>query len=140
MKKFILLFLIVFLTTGCNSDGYNYECKKTDTSEAYKKSETIKVGIDSNKVYKLESSITEEHTSEESVNNAYANYQSLYDNYNENNVESDYMKDEKKLTAIYHLDKSDIDNMKIELPYDFKLNEKNFIKSLEEMGFKCREV
>lgn len=139
MKKFVLLCAIVFLTTGCGEDSYNYECKKTDTSEAYKKTEIIKIGIDDKKVYKFDSTIKEEHTTDDSINNAYANYQNLYDNYNENNVTSEYKKNDKSLTATYHLDKSDIDNMKIELTYDFNLEENKFIKSLKDLGFKCEE-
>lgn len=139
MKKLILLCAIIFLTTGCGEDSYDYECKKTDTSESYKKTEIIKIGIDDKKVYKFDSTIKEEHTTDDSINNAYANYQNLYDNYNENNVTSEYKKDDKNLHATYHLDKSDIDNMKIELPYDFKLDENKFINSLKEFGFKCEE-
>ncbi len=61
MKKFILLCAIVFLTTGCGEESYDYECKKVDTSEAYKKTEIIKLGIDDKKVFKLNSTIKEEH-------------------------------------------------------------------------------
>ncbi|MBO5096636.1 MAG: hypothetical protein J6B98_07155 [Bacilli bacterium] len=139
MKKVLLVGAIILLTTGCGADDYNYECKKVGTNEAFKKTEIIKIGIDDKKVYKLDSNITEEHTSEDSVNNAYANYQNLYNNYNENNVKAEYKKNEKKLIATYHLDKSDIDNMKIELPYDFSLEENKFIKSVEDLGFECKE-
>lgn len=137
MKKLILIFVIMFLLTGCGEEKYDYICKKSDTNEAYKKTETLKIGVDNKQVYKFESNIKEEHTSEVSVNDAYIRYQNLYNNYNENNVVSEYKKNELVLNSIYHLDKSDLDNLKIELPYNFKLAEDKFIQSLKDMGYTC---
>lgn len=139
MKKISLILAMTLLLTGCDSDNYDYTCTKTDTSDVYKKTETLKLGFDSNKVYKLASEIVEEHTTDDSINNAYANYQNLYDNYKENNVVAEYKKNEKRLNATYYLDKSDIDNMKIELPYDFTVTKDKFLKSLEDSGYECKE-
>ena len=139
MKKIGLLLIATLLLTGCDSTSYDYSCTKTDTSDVYKKTETIRLGFDNDKVYKLASEIVEEHTTDDSINNAYANYQNKYDNYNENNVVAEYKKNEKQLNATYYLDKSDIDNMKIELPYDFTKTKDKFLKSLEESGYKCKE-
>ena len=139
MKKAILLLSVTLLLSGCENDGYDYTCTKTMTNEVYKSIETLKFSFDNNKVYKFTSNIKEEHTTDESVNNAYANYQNLYDNYNENNIVADYKKNEKNVSVNYYLDKADIDNMKIKLPYDFKLIKSDFIKSIEELEFKCEE-
>lgn len=142
MKKIGLIALIIFLLTGCNNskeETYDYVCKKTDTStEEYKITTEIKFSFDSGKVYKFFSKITEEHLTDTSINNAYIKYQNLYDNYNENNVAAEYQKDGKKLIASFELDKSDIDKMKIELPYDFSLNQDKFIETLKNDNFQCK--
>lgn len=139
MKKVFLLLGITILLSGCETDGYDYTCMKTTTSDTYKSTEILKFSFDNNKVYKFTSNIKEEHSDDTSVNNAYATYQNLYDNYNENNVVADYKKTEKNVIVNYYLDKADIDNMKIKLPYDFKLAKSDFIKSIEELEYKCEE-
>lgn len=137
MKKIGLLILMSILLTGCDSESYDYKCVKTSNNEVYKKTETLRLGIDAGKVYKFTSEIIEEHPNDDSINNAYANYQNKYDNYNENNVVAEYKKNEKKLIATYYLDKSDIDKIKIELPFNFSLSEEKFISSLEKLEYKC---
>lgn len=139
MKKVFLLFGITLLLSGCENKEYDYTCKKMTQKESFKVTETLKFGFDNNKIYKFTSNITEEHNNDESVNNSYANYQNLYDNYNENQVIADYKKNEKTIIVNYYLDKADIDNMKIKLPYDFKLTKSDFIKSIEKLEFKCEE-
>lgn len=138
MKKILLLCFSVILLCGCEDNEYDYTCKKT-SEENVKTTETLQFSFDNNKVYKFTSNITEEHSDEETLYNSYIKYQTLYDNYNENNVVSDYKKSESKLIMNYYLDKADIDNMKIKLPYDFKLAKSDFIKSLKEIGYKCEE-
>lgn len=140
MKKIVLLLVITFLLTGCgkSAESFDYTCKKVDeTTDEYKTTTEVKFSFDSGKVYKLKSTITEEHQTDKSVNNSYIKYQTIYENYNENNIEAEYKKEDKKMTASYYLDKSDIDNMKVELPYNFKLSKTDFLKSMDDMNFKC---
>lgn len=133
------MIVILLMITGCGKEEYDFSCKKVDTNESYKLTHTVQFGIDNDKVYKLTSTINEEHTKEETANDSYTKYQSLYDNYNENNIISEYKKSEKNITAIYYLDKADIDNPKVELPYDFKLTKTKFIEDLKTKGYKCEE-
>lgn len=139
MKKIILLLGVMLLLPGCKNDGYDYNCILNTTNDSFKSTETLRFSFDNNKVYKFTSNIKEEHSQDETVNNSYATYQNLYDNYNENNVVANYKKSEKSVIVNYYLDKADIDNMKIKVQYDFKLSKSDFIKSIEELGYKCEE-
>lgn len=139
MKKiFLMIFLLIFIT-GCGKEEYEYTCTKVDTGKSYKETTSLNFSFDKGLVYKFSSEIKEEHTSDESANDSYTNYQALYSNYNENNIISEYKKNKNVITATFLLDKADIDKMKVELPYDFKLTKAKFLSSLKDMGFSCKE-
>lgn len=140
MKKFAMLLVITLLVCGCEKkEKYDYTCVKEFKDLPYKKSETLEFSFDSAKVYKFYSVISETHENDDTLNGEYTSFQNLYDNYNENNVEASYKKEDKNITATYFLDKSDIDNMKIYLPYNFKLSENGFVELIKNSSYKCKK-
>ncbi len=136
MKKGLLLIGVMLLITGCGKDKTT--CTYKDDSLPYKNERTIVVTYEKDNIYSFKSTIVEEHPNEESANSAYINYQTLYNNYNENNVISEYKKDGKKITAIYNIDLRDIETKKIEFEFDFTKNKSAFVNTLKGLGYKCK--
>ena len=136
MKKGLLLLGIVLLLTGCGKDKVT--CKYKDDSLTYKNERTVVATFEKDQLFSFKSTIVEEHTDEESANNSYVTYQNTYNNYNENNVISEYKKDKLKITAVYNIDLRDIETKKVEFEFDFTKNKADFVKELKEKGFSCK--
>ena len=136
MKKFLLLFGFILLLSGCGKEKTT--CTLEDNSLTYKSKRTIVITTEKENIYSFKSTIEEEHPDEESANNSYVNYQTLYTNYNENNVISEFKKDGKKITAIYNIDLRDIETHKIEFEFDFTKNKSVLINTLKGLGYKCK--
>ncbi|MBQ7140471.1 MAG: membrane lipoprotein lipid attachment site-containing protein [Bacilli bacterium] len=136
MKKIILLAMILFLVTGCGKEKVTctYENKELN----YKNKRTLLITFEEEKVFNLKSTIEEEYTDEIDANNAYIAYQNKYNNYNENDVVSEYKKEDKKITAIYTISYRDIQNKKIEFEFDVNLSQDALLKNLKEQGYKCK--
>ena len=136
MKKIILLVMMLFLVTGCGKEKVT--CTFENKELNYKNKRTLLITFEEEKVFNLKSTIEEEYTDEIDANNAYIAYQNKYNNYNENNVISEYKKEDKKITAIYTISYRDIQNKKIEFEFDVNLSQDALIKNLKEQGYKCK--
>ena len=136
MKKSIMLIGMVLLLTGCGKE--KTICTYEDSSLNYKNKRTLVITYEEDNIYSFKSTIEEEHPDEEGANNSYVKYQTLYNNYNENNVISEYKKNGKKITAIYNIDLRDIETKKIEFEFDFTQNKSAFINTLKGLGYKCK--
>ena len=136
MKKILPLIVIVLLLSGCGKDKVT--CKYSDKGLPYKNSRTLVITFENNSIFSFKSTIKEEHSNDESANNSYIKYQDLYNNYNENNVNSEYIKAGKKITAIYNIDLRDIETKKIEFEFDFTQNKSTFLNTLKGMGYSCK--
>ena len=128
--------MILFLVTGCGKEKVTctYENKELN----YKNKRTLLITFEEEKVFNLKSTIEEEYTDEIDANNAYIAYQNKYNNYNENDVVSEYKKEDKKITAIYTISYRDIQNKKIEFEFDVNLSQDALLKNLKEQGYKCK--
>jgi hypothetical protein len=136
MKKGLVLLGAVLLLSGCGKEKVT--CTYKDDTQTYKNKREVLVTFEKDKVFSFKSTITEEHTEEETANNSYIAYQELYNNYNENNVISEFKKDKLKITAIYNIDLRDIETKKIEFEFDFTASKDNFLKELKDKGFSCK--
>ena len=136
MKKGLLLIGIILLLTGCGKDQVT--CKFTTSSLPYKYNRTLLITFENDKVFSLKSTAVEEHQNEESANNSYVSYQTLFNNYNENNVISEYKKDGLKITAIYNIDLRDIETRRIDFEFDFSQDKSLFVNTLRSMGYTCK--
>ena len=128
--------MILFLVTGCGKEKVTctYENKELN----YKNKRTLLITFEEEKVFNLKSTIEEEYTDEIDANNAYIAYQNKYNNYNENDVVSEYKKEDKKITAIYTISYRDTQNKKIEFEFDVNLSQDALLKNLKEQGYKCK--
>ena len=136
MKKIFWLIGIVLLLTGCGKEKTT--CTFQDKSLKFKSKRTLAITYEKDSIYSFKSTIEEEHPDEDSANDSYVNYQVLYDNYNENNVISEYKKNGNKIIAIYNIDLRDIQSKKIEFEFDFTQNKSAFINTLKGMGYNCK--
>ena len=136
MKKSLGLITIILLLTGCGKEKTT--CTFEDNSLNYKNKRTIVITAENESIFSFKSTIEEEHPDEESANNSYTNYQTLYNNYNENNVVSEFKKNGKKVTAIYNIDIRDIETKKIEFEFDFNQTKSALINTLRGLGYKCK--
>ena len=136
MKKILVLIIMVLLLSGCGKDKVT--CKFTTNSLPYKYNRKLIITFENDKVFSLRSEVTEEHPNEESASNAYIKYQDLFNNYNENNVISEFKKNELKITAIYNIDLRDIQTKKIDFEFDFSQDKALFVNTLRSMGYTCK--
>lgn len=136
MKKGFILLGAILILSGCGKEKVT--CKYKDDTQTYKNERVVIATFEKDKLFSFKSTIKEEHTEEETANNSYVTYQSLYNNYNENNVISEYKKEKLKITAIYNIDLRDIEAKKIEFEFDFTKSKDSFIKELKEKGFSCK--
>ena len=136
MKKGIVLLGILLLMTGCGKEKVT--CTYSDNSLAYKYERTLDITFEKENIFSVKSTIIETHPDDESANKAYISYQNLYNNYNENNVISEFKKNKLKITAIYNIDLRDIETKKIDFEFDFTQNKSAFINTLKGMGYTCK--
>ena len=136
MKKGLVLLAMVLLLTGCGKEKIT--CTYKDDSQSYKYNREVIATFEKDKLFSFKSTITEEHTEEETANNSYINYQNTYNNYNENNVISEFKKDKLKITAIYNIDLRDIETKKIQFEFDFTQSKDALINELKTKGFSCK--
>lgn len=136
MKKIVLLVMMLFLVTGCGKEKVTctYENKELN----YKNKRTLLITFEEEKVFNLKSTIEEEYTDEIDANNAYIAYQNKYNNYNENNIISEYKKEDKKITAIYTISYRDIQKKKVEFEFDVNLSQDKLLEELKKQGYKCK--
>lgn len=136
MKKIILLVMVLFLVTGCGKEKVT--CTFENKELNYKNKRTLLITFEEEKVFNLKSTIEEEYTDENQANNAYIAYQNKYSNYNENNIISEYKKQDKKITAIYTISYRDIQNKKIDFEFDVNLSQDKLLEELKKQGYKCK--
>ena len=136
MKKIILLVMMLFLVTGCGKEKVTCTFENKDLN--YKNKRTLLITFEEEKVFNLKSTIKEEYTDENQANNAYIAYQNKYSNYNENNVISEYKKEDKKITAIYTISYRDIQKKKVEFEFDVNLSQDKLLEELKKQGYKCK--
>ena len=136
MKKVLILLFIIITLSGCGKDKVT--CNLKNDSLNYKNERTIVITFENEELYSFKSTIIEQHTEEETANKSYTYYQDLYNNYNENNVISEFKKDKLKITAIYNIDLRDIETKKIPFEFDFTKGKEEFLKELKDNGFSCK--
>lgn len=136
MKKIVILIGIILLLTGCGKEKLTCVYENKDLN--YKNKRTLQITFEKEKVFNFKSVIEEEYTDENQTNNAYIAYQNKYKNYNENNIISEYKKEDKKITAIYTIGFRDIEKNKIEFEFDLNLSQNDLLNSLKEQGYKCK--
>ena len=130
MKKIIIIFLMLFLLTGC---GNKITCKtiKSDVSEVYKikYNDNIITNIETIKTYKFKDK------------SEFKNYEPMMQytvkSNTDDNVKSSYKKKYKKyiLKQVYDIGNIDDDDL---LKYGLSKNKEELINNLKNSGLTCK--